>query len=117
MAALSRWLEAMRDVAHLPAAVTDDIHVERFAPVARGTVADAPVQVMDGVAAVATWLRLTPKNVAFELAGEPVVDGDLVTVEYIYRVTDHDWSNGGTWALRLAGDRIAWLAHRPFALA
>ena len=76
---LTRWLAALRDPALLPAAVTDDIRVERFAPAPRGT-----------------------------------ADGELVTVEYRYRV--EDWSNGGTWILRLAGDKLAWLAHRPFAL-
>ena len=111
---LTRWLAALRDPALLPAAVTDDIRVERFAPAPRGTPAVAPVQVMDGIPAVAKWLALTPKAIAFELAGEPVADGELVTVEYRYRV--EDWSNGGTWILRLAGDKLAWLAHRPFAL-
>lgn len=112
--ALQRWVAALNDHALLPAVAADDIRVERFAPVPRGTTAETPAQVMDGIAAVAAWFALTPKVIVFELAGDPTVDGDLVTVEYRYRV--ETWSNGGTWTARLAGDRIAWLAHRPFAL-
>ena len=112
MTALARWLEAMRDLSRLPDAVTEDIRIERFAPAPRDAPAAAPEQVIVGLAAVETWLRRTPKNVAFELAGEPVSDGDRLTVEYLYRADG--WSNGGTWTVRLAGDRIAELAHRPY---
>ena len=112
--ALIRWVEALNDHARLPAAVSDDVRVERFAPAPRGTLAETPVQVMDGLAAVATWFGITPKVIAFELVGEPTSDGELVTVEYRYRVDG--WSNGGTWTARVVDDKIAWLAHRPFAL-
>lgn len=115
MTALQRWLEAMRDVARLPDAVTEDIRIERFAPAPRGTPAEAPEEVIAGLAAVETWLRRSPKHVAFELAGEPVITGDRLTVEYLYR--GEGWSNGGTWTVRLAGDKIAELAHRPYTFA
>ena len=115
-----RWLEALRDPEQLADAATTDIRVHRFAPAPRGTAAETAVQVMEGRAAVATWLRLTPKSIAFDIVGEPVGDETSFVVEYAYRVDG--WSNGGTWTMRLAYDRItrealiARVEHRPFAL-
>lgn len=108
-----RWLAALHR-GDARAALADDVRIERFDPVKRGTAALKPVEVFEGIEAAKRWLERTPATITFTLAGEPIVEGDRIIIDYIYSF--EDFSNGGTWILRVANDKIASLAHRPYEL-
>ncbi len=111
---LARWLAALADPTRAGDALADDVRIERFAPMARGTSALAPEEAFVGLVAAIAWLRRTPSNVGFALAGEPVAIGDRLEVEYVYRTPDFE--NGGTWIVRIVDDKIAMLQHRPYQI-
>lgn len=128
-AAFQRFVDALHaplDAARIAAAVADDVRLERHAAGDRG--ADGPAvapiaETFRGVREVAVWLARTPQQVQFALVGEPwrIADGiapggAIWGIEYA--ITAGEFRNGGVWHARLAGDdRIAFLSHRPFALA
>jgi hypothetical protein len=116
-AAFQRFVDALnqsRDEALLRAAVTDDIHLERFRPGEPG--ATAVAEAFSGVPEVVRWFARTPPVVRFSLAGAPALEPDGAwRVEYA--LSAGEFHNGGIWVARLAGDgRITRLAHHPFAL-
>jgi hypothetical protein len=114
--AFQRLVDALnhaRDPARVRAAMTDDIHIDRHSPGARGV---APVaESFTGIAEVERWFARTPPVVRFGLAGEPRLEDDRWLVEYA--LDAGEFHNGGFWLARLAGDgRIASLSHHPFPL-
>ena len=120
-ASFDAWIAALnrpRDRALLAAAVTDDVRVERHDPIARDAAVPPPVEIFDGVERVAGWLARLLRATTFTRAGAARADGDAWTVEYSLHVPELDFTNGGVWVARLAADgRLAFLSHRPFALA
>jgi hypothetical protein len=116
-AAFQRLVDALnqsRDEAMLRAAVTDDVHVDRYRPGDPGTAALA--EAFAGVAEVVRWFARTPPVVTFALAGAPALDADG-SWRVHYALSAGEFHNGGIWLARLAADgRIATLAHHPFAL-
>lgn len=119
-AAFARFLAALhdpRDVAALAAAVTEDVHLDRHAPGARGAIT-AIAESFTGWMEVAGWLARTPPVVRFSLAGPATraPADDLWIVEYA--IDAGEFHNGGLWRARLAADgRLAFLSHHPFALS
>lgn len=116
-AAFARLADALnhaRDPARLAAAVSDDVHVDRFQPGDRATAALA--ESFAGRAAVARWFARTPASSRFTPVGvaEPAADGAWTIG---YAIDDGEFHNGGVWVARAAADgRIGYLAHHPFAL-
>jgi hypothetical protein len=117
-AAFARFIDALhhpRDAAVVAAAVTEDVHIDRHAPGARGAIT-AIAESFTGRVAVAGWLARTPPVVRFSLAGPAALADDLWTLEYA--IDAGEFHNGGLWRARLAADgRVAFLSHHPFALA
>lgn len=119
-AAFARFAAALnrsRDPDALHAAVTDDVELQRHAPGSRDT-PGAMVEAFAGFAEVERWLHRMPPVITFSLAGDAQASCSQWKIEYAYEINHADFKNGGVWVAALAGDgRIAWLAHRPFALA
>lgn len=118
-AAFARFAVALnrsRDPDALHAAITDDIELQRHAPGSRDT--PGPVaEAFAGFAEVERWLHRTPPVITFSLAGAVEPASGQWKIEYAYETENAEFRNGGLWVAALAGDgRIAWLAHRPFAL-
>ncbi len=115
-AALTRWIDAIHQPgAHLAAAVTDDVRVERHAPAPRADAAPgAVVEVFEGRAAVAAWLAKSPAGLTFGLEGEVADEAGVLVALYWYEVDG--FKNGGRWRASTRDGRIALLAHQPFAL-
>jgi hypothetical protein len=114
MDALARWIAALHDPATAGAAVTDDVRIERYAPIKKGIAALAPAEVHEGLEAAIALLRRSPKVATFALDGEPQIFGDRIEVAYTISVPD--FTNGGIWILKLRDDKIAHLQHRPYAI-
>ncbi len=116
-AVLTRWIDAIHQPgAHLAAAVTEDVRVERHAPAPRASGSPgAVVEVLEGRAAVAAWLAKSPAGLTFGLVGEVVDEAGVLVAGYWYEVDG--FTNGGRWRASTRDGRIATLAHQPFALA
>jgi len=71
-----------------------------------------------GLAAVGAWLNRLPEGIFFELAGGPEPApkraANVWALRYLYRIPELQFSNGGTWLMRLDADgQLAWLRHDP----
>ncbi|MCO4761746.1 MAG: hypothetical protein KC502_09595 [Myxococcales bacterium] len=113
-----RWVDAVNapsEVARLHAACAPVMTVERMGVFdKKGRLAETFV----GIEQVTEWLQRLPEGIFFELSGAPEpapkVGADVWQIRYLYRIPSLQFTNGGTWHLRLdAAGQVSWLRHDP----